>query len=322
MRPPTLLFKALLIVPSCLAISASGQGAPSPMLSLRPSVQVDSQGIKLSDLVEELPKGMADVKLAAAPRLGTRISLPRDQVARLVHKAVPELSATNWTGALGIHITRRMRPLEELEVKQLLTERLQEEYVKDRGELDLRFTRPWTPVQVPDEPLRLVIVDLPTAGVTPSCIIRFEMRTDKESAGSWQVSVQARVWREVWVAGSPIRYGQLASEADLMLERRDILKLRDAWGEGDVDLSNPYLEICESLKAGTPLRSRSFRLRPIVRRGQIVEAVVKAGALLVSVKAETLEDGLPGQIVRVRNLSSRREFRGKVKDENTIEISL
>jgi flagella basal body P-ring formation protein FlgA len=35
-----------------------------------------------------------------------------------------------------------------------------------------------------------------------------------------------------------------------------------------------------------------------------------------------LEEGVPGQLVRVRNLQSRRELRGKVQDEQTIIISL
>jgi flagella basal body P-ring formation protein FlgA len=38
------------------------------------------------------------------------------------------------------------------------------------------------------------------------------------------------------------------------------------------------------------------------------------------VKAEALEDGVPGQIVRVRNLQSRREFKGKVQDEQTVLV--
>ena len=39
----------------------------------------------------------------------------------------------------------------------LLTAALQRDYVKDLGELELRFARPWTPVTVPDEPLRVTM---------------------------------------------------------------------------------------------------------------------------------------------------------------------
>jgi flagellar basal body P-ring formation protein FlgA len=82
------------------------------------------------------------------------------------------------------------------------------------------------------------------------------------------------------------------------------------------------LELAENLPAGTPLTVRSLRLRPIVQRGRVVDAVVQDGAMTISVKAEVLEDGLPGQTVRARNLKSRREFRGKVQNEETILVTL
>ena len=71
-----------------------------------------------------------------------------------------------------------------------------------------------------------------------------------------------------------------------------------------------------------PLTTRSFRVRPLIFRGQTLEALVTDGALQITTKVEALEDGLPGQFVRVRNPQSRREFRGKVQNENTILVQL
>jgi flagella basal body P-ring formation protein FlgA len=59
-----------------------------------------------------------------------------------------------------------------------------------------------------------------------------------------------------------------------------------------------------------------------MRRGKIVDAVVQEGAVTISMKAEVLEDGLPGQLIRARNLKSKREFRGKVQNEETITVSI
>ena len=70
------------------------------------------------------------------------------------------------------------------------------------------------------------------------------------------------------------------------------------------------------------LSSRSLRLRPIVHRGKVADAIVSDGMLTLSVKVEILEDGLPGQTIRVRNLKSKREFRGKVQNEETIYVTL
>jgi flagella basal body P-ring formation protein FlgA len=49
---------------------------------------------------------------------------------------------------------------------------------------------------------------------------------------------------------------------------------------------------------------------------------VRDGALNISLKVEALADGLPGQIVRVRNPKTKREFYAKVQDEQVVVINL
>ena len=60
----------------------------------------------------------------------------------------------------------------------------------------------------------------------------------------------------------------------------------------------------------------------MVFRGHLLDAIVQEGGLVISVKVEALENGAPGQTVRVRNLNSKREFRGKVQNEETVIVGL
>jgi flagellar basal body P-ring formation protein FlgA len=178
--------------------------------------------------------------------------------------------------------------------------------------------RVWRPVLLPDEPLTLKVIELPNAGVSASFIVRFQLSTAREVLGTWQMPLQAKIWRDVWVAKSPLRSGQLLADADIGRERRDVLGLRDLLPEEPRE----NLELVESVSAGTPLTSRSVRPKPVVHRGQMVDAQVQDGTLLISLRVEVLENGAPGQNIRVRNVQSRREFRGKVINEQTILVSL
>ena len=128
------------------------------------------------------------------------------------------------------------------------------------------------------------------------------------------------LWRDVLVASGPLKRGQLLADADLLRERRDLLLSREALDA--LPRVATALELVENVPAGVPLTARAFRVRPLVFRGQTLEALVQDGALQISTKVEVLEDGLPGQFVRVRNPQSRREFRGKVQNENTILVQL
>jgi flagella basal body P-ring formation protein FlgA len=217
-------------------------------------------------------------------------------------------------------MTRRSRILNEAELKEQLTARLQHDQVKEKGELELRLIRPWLSMLIPDEPYALKILDLPTTGVSPSFLVRFELSTRHETLGRWQAALQARVWREVWVARTALRRDQLFSEADVASERRDVLTAHETLLPGA--LPEATLEIAENVPAGGPIYLRAVRVRPVVRRGQVVDAQFQEGGMMISLKVEVMENGAPGQMVRVRNAQSKREFRGKVQNEQTILVSL
>ncbi len=288
--------------------------------SLLPAVQVDATGIYLDQVVAGAPADVPHLRLAPAPAFGRPLTLNPNQLNELLQQSAPELATTNWNGATQIKITRRTRQLTEAELRDLLTASLQQDYVKERGDLELRFMRAVPATTIVDEPLTVKLLDLPSAGVSANFIARFELKAGEETIGNWQIPVQARIWREVLVAGSPLRRGQLVSAADLSREKRDLLTTRDALTE--VELDNPALELAENIPTGLPLTTRSLRLRPIIHRGKVADAIVQNGALTLSVRVEVLEDGLPGQTIRVRNLKSKREFRGKVQNEETIYVTL
>ena len=301
--------------------SDSPARSSSAEIRLLPVAQVDGEGIFLDQIVEnEFFRPTPKIRLAAAPALGQTASLSRAQVVSILQNVAPDLARASWAGATAVRVTRKSRPLGETELKEMLAAVLQSEYVKQQGELELRLARPWTVVTLPDEPLALRILDLPANGVSAHFIVRFEIVASQQRLGPWQTVAQAKLWREVPVARSPLRRGQLLAEAAIALERRDMLALREPLDPQA--LNTPGVELVENVPAGSPLLNRSVRLRPVIQRGQVVDGLIQDGALSITLKVEALADGLPGHVVRVRNIRSRREFFGRVQNEQTVLISL
>lgn len=220
----------------------------------------------------------------------------------------------------AVPATTTNRTLEETELVALLTDVLQRDYVKSRGELEIKFTRPWTARQVPDALLKVRILDLPNVGVTPSCIVRFALDAGDHKIGEWQAPVQAHIWREVWVANAGLQRGQNLIDAEIARERRDVINQREPLAEF-TERDSSY-EFAEPVSRGAMVLARSLKLKPVIHRGQLADALVEAGSLRISLKVEALEDGSPGQMIRARNPYSRRDLRGKVLNEQTIVLSL
>lgn len=311
------IFKSILLVFALAGTSFAAEQLGE--LELLPQAVAGSQGIFISDVVtnhsgQPLPR----ILLAPAPPVGRPVYLSRFQISTLFTKAAPELTCSNWIGAERIKISRAARVVNDLLLKEMLTETLQQESVKERGELELNFNRAWKPVLVPDDPLSIKITDIPTSGVSPNFICRFDLFAGEEKIGSFQQPLGAKIWKEIFVARSNVTRGQSLRDADLTLERRDILNNRDYLTE--LPFENPYVEFGQNVMAGHQVTPRVLRLKTVVKRGRMVDAVAQDEALMIAVRAEALEDGVPGELIRLRNIRSKKEFKGKVKDEQTVVV--
>lgn len=311
-------FKKYLVLAAAMLVSTYAAENIGP-LEILPQASAGSQGIFLNALVTNkndriIPK----ILLAPAPQIGRPLILNRFQISDLLAKNAPDLVCSNWLGAERTRIVRATRIVDESTVKELLTHTLQDEHVKSRGELELTFNRPWVNVLAPDEVLSIKIKEMPSSGVSANFICRFELLAGTESVGVYQQPLLANIWKDVYVARSGVGRGQLLKDSDIGLERRDLLALRDFLVSVPID--DPFIEFRENVPAGTPLTPRVLRLRAIVKRGRVLDAMLQENSMTISVKAEALEDGVPGQPIRVRNIRSKREFKAKVQDEQTVLV--
>jgi flagella basal body P-ring formation protein FlgA len=314
MRP----FK-FIIVAAAFVSTVFGVESLAP-LELVPTATAGSEGILLTDLVtNRTDQPLPRIQLAPAPLIGRPVFLNRTQIGALLTKAAPDLACSNWLGAERVKVSRAIRVVTEAMLKELLVETLQRDFVKDRGDLELRFNRAWNPLVVPDEALSIKVTEMPTSGVSPNFICRFELIAGNEVVGTYQQPLAGKVWKEIFVARSNLTRGQSLRDADIGLEKRDVLNNRDYLTS--LPLEDPYVEFRENVPAGTQITARTLRLRTLIKRGRMVDAIARDEGLTISVKAEALEDGVPGQFVRVRNVRSKREFKGKVQDEQTVLVS-
>lgn len=309
------LILVLLFLGSVAGLRAS-EAVP---FKLEAAADVTGKGVFLPQLVT-CSQPLPDVRLCDAPAVGTTLELSRVQINGLLAAVAPELMTTNWTGANGIRILRRSRTLNEADALALLTAKLQTDYVMDHGQLELDFAEPWQAPIVPADPLTVKMLDVPTAGVAPLFIARFQLCTATEIVGTWEVSLRAHVWRDVWVAHSDLSRGELAADADIVRDRRDVLTVHEPLAE--YSPTDTTLELAESVPANNILFARDLKPRTIIRRGQIADAVLQDGALSITMKVQALEDGSLGQTIRILNPASQRSLTGKIMNGHTIQVSL
>ena len=75
-----------------------------------------------------------------------------------------------------------------------------------------------------------------------------------------------------------------------------------------------------SLRAGTVLRSSHLDEPPLIHRGDLVTIVARGQQLRATVPGEARGSGARGELIRVKNLMSRKELYAKVVSSGTVEV--
>jgi flagella basal body P-ring formation protein FlgA len=310
----------LLLLWTCLGggFTSNIRAGEAPPLQMLAVALVSGDGLFLQQVFTS-DQPLPAIRLGDAPAFGQKLILTRAQICDLLAANAPGVG-TNFSGPDAIQISRRARTLGESDILGLLTATLQHDYIKDRGQLELRLAQPWKSLVVPDEPLTLDITELPSAGVTPGFIVRFTLRTGNETLGDSVANLKASVWREVWVASVQLKRGDPVEVNAFTRERRDVLSLREPLA--DFAAGEDALELAEPVPAGQPLLARMIRPRTVMHRGQRADALVQDGGMSVRTKVDILDDGAPGQTVHARNAATHRDLTGTVLNSRTILISL
>lgn len=138
----------------------------------------------------------------------------------------------------------------------------------------------------------------------------------------WSIYVPARVevYGKVIVAARTLVRGAVLAPEDLRFEERALSSLNGYY------LSDTSEGIGRVLKRGVAagaVVSPSVLSEPrLVHRGERVSIVVQGQGLEVRMEGEALKDGALGDVIRVRNLSSKRELEGVVTGAGVVRVRI
>ena len=186
------------------------------------------------------------------------------------------------------------------------------------GELKLTLAQPWKDLKLPAANFAIAITEAPGNGISGTFTTRVKITSNGATITELQVSLRAQLWQDVWTAASRLERGQALDPSLLSTTRVDSLRERQPPLLTDVDPST--LEVTQTVNASRPLTRRDVIARPLIRKGRVVEVVAQQGQLAITMKALALESGAGGDLIKLRNIESRKEFSGQILNENRVQV--
>ncbi len=287
-------------------------------LALKSFAEVSGATLLLKDVVESnaaIDPLSPDMPLGISPALGRQFMLHRTDIDVLLKRNYSQLSF-KWTGAEQCTVSRPANEVTERQVVPMLEEALRK-FVGGEGEIHVLQLVNYSPLLIPRQN-SFTEIEL----VSPNTNTRFgqaSLNVENDSLPFTRHNIRFEwEWkRPVWVARESLMSGPLQPDSFVM-ETRNVLSLS---GEPYIAESLPTDLVLErSILRGEPLLHSNIKNAIAVTRGSSIDACVRTGALLVSMKGLALENGSVGQTIRLQNPTSGKELYGKVIHENTVEI--
>ncbi|RJQ13386.1 MAG: flagella basal body P-ring formation protein FlgA [Nitrospiraceae bacterium] len=134
------------------------------------------------------------------------------------------------------------------------------------------------------------------------------------------VRADIRAFEKTVRSKRPFKKGYVLTEEDVYMSETDINKMpRNAVKDSGSIIGKP---LRRSILANVPIVEGMVEKSQTVKKGRKVLLLINSRQLNISAAGETKENGYVGMPVRAINLSSKKEVRGVLIDENTVKVEL
>jgi flagella basal body P-ring formation protein FlgA len=134
------------------------------------------------------------------------------------------------------------------------------------------------------------------------------------------VKAEVRVYDNIVKSKRPFKKGYVLSSDDMYLSEMDINKMPKSSVKDPETIVGKSLN--RSITANITLTEEMVEKSQVVDKGKQVVLLINAHGFNITTAGETREKGYVGKPVKATNLSSKKEVRGVLINEKTVEVEL
>lgn len=151
-------------------------------------------------------------------------------------------------------------------------------------------------------------------------ILSLTFLVDGREAGEVKMSGDLQLYGEAACLNRQMLRHAVIEPADVKMVRRNVSMLNADLVKVPEQAAGKRLK--SALRAGAILYEHLLEEPPVVEKGDYVTIQVRTDNLLVTVPGQAKEEGAPGDLVRVKNLMSRKDIFARVTGEDLVEVDL
>ncbi|NJL07480.1 MAG: flagellar basal body P-ring formation protein FlgA [Methylacidiphilales bacterium] len=313
------LLMAVLIPASVQVQAGASQLPPMQAPTLRSSVSVSGNIVRIGDLVENAGT-VGNVAVFRSPDLGTTGTVGIERILEALRPF--GLGALDTRGLSDVVVTRRSRTIHADQLKTTLANAIATRSAMAQAR-DLM-------IHLDHQPQTLHVEETASADLQVKNLYfdprsgRFDATIDIPGSEAAQrqatrLTGTAVATVEAVVLARAVARGEMLRESDLIVERRPRAELG---GDGFIAPDSALgMAPRRPLAAGQLLRAADLMKPDLVSRNDMITLVFEAPGIAVSTRGKANSSGGEGETVSVTNLQSRRIIQGVVTAPGIVSVS-
>lgn len=301
-------------------------------IEMREDFVAREQEVLLGDVANlytrDLPtiRRLSALSLGRAPVAGAEAVVRRDTVARWVRSRLG-MGADRilWGGAEETRVRVLEQYLPAARIEQAARSVLREWLGQRASRFEIDTLSLPGDIKVPVGEVELKARPL-AANLEPASrmVVWMDVLAGGRFVRTVPVSFAVEAYREAWVAPAPVARG-VPLEA-VMAERREVAiaggSVPVSRQGSPVDGSTDGRRTTRAAKSGEPLTARNTAPLPAIARGDWVALHLKSGMVELERRAQALQDGELGQVVKVRAANNASPVEARVVAPGRVEVML
>lgn len=287
------------------------------VVTLKPTVALMGDTVRLSDVFDGL-NAQQDEAIASAPAPGKSVTYN----ARIL-KALAEKYRLDWLPSSytdQIVLTRAATRIDQGQIRKAVVKALKQRDMT--GDIEVMFDNAALEVllpadQTPDFALNNFDYDAVNKRFRAALVTKTGEKAG-EKAVEIPVTGRVQVKREIPVLVRRLEAGTTVASNDI-----DWLEIDEDRISADMITDANQLigrELLRDTSAGQPVRTREVIPARMVTRGSLVVMKIQTPYMLITAQGKALQDGVAGDVVRVKNTQSNRIVEGVVDAPGVIRI--
>ena len=305
---------------------STGQAAPASVI-VAPAVEINRQDVRLGDIAQVYGDDPAQVAalqgiiLGRIFRPGDEITLSAQVLSLRARSSGVDCDGIDWQLPPSVVIRRQAQQLDkavfERLTRQTIAEQMQQAGDKRRYTLDI--------LNLPET------MNVPTGTVTyeammpnsikPAAVssVQVTVLVDGEVYQKVNCRVRVHIFQDVLTAARPLLVKEVIAPADVQFASKEV----NAYDAGSITSLEDAIGfvMAKTVKAGDVLLKAMLEQPILIEKGSSVHICAVINGIQVQAAGVALQDGHKGGMIRVRNESSKKILRAKVKNSNTVEVA-